>query len=162
MLLNEVRECTEVIRELLREIPSDRVILSSHCSDCTQDCVQILTLSAEEPDVPDLLVLNHGCTQCDQVIRRNDLIQVSAMRPTGNDPVCNLLKAENLNSYLGAPVHDLEGEPIAALSLSTHLPRIWSQNEISKLKLAAATLRTLLFDAHDGGWRAALQLCDTR
>lgn len=162
MLLNEVRECTDVIRELLREVPADRVILSGRCADLNQNCIQILTLSAEDLETPDFLVLNQGCTQCDQVVRRNDMINISCMRPMGGDPVCSLLKAENLISYLGVPVHDLEGEPIAALSLSTHLPRIWSQNEVAALKLAAATLRSLLFDAQDGGWREALQLRDTR
>lgn len=156
----EFLECLCVLSDLADCMAVDRVVLASPCR--SNRSLQVLTISAGDPENPDVLTLPFRSDLSSQVMIRNEVLRLSEVRDVQGFQSCSLMTAEELTAFMGAPVQDSYGEPVACLSVATHLPRIWSAQEAETLILAAATLRSMLFDTNNTTWHDALHFGDTQ
>lgn len=154
-MVKDYRECKDALRQLRRTLPVDRVILACSCD--WEGCFQALVIRDPAPDAPVTLATCETGPAFQQVILTNRSLKISGQRflPGVRDRG-SLLRKEDQRAFISVPVCDPCGTPIACLSLTTRLPRIWSRCEEEDLAFVAAMLRSMLFDAPSDSWHTAI------
>ena len=98
-------------------------------------------------DEVEFLQLSGSCMPCTDVIRTGQIASIPAIRLTLAGSGCGFMRAEGLNSYLGAPIPSHSGVCIGALAVEAVEERIWSLSEIKEIRrlgiVAADAIRTI-------------------
>ena len=80
--------------------------------------------------------VDHGTTCCAAVVKTAAPVVIDDTNDLSNGPICPMMQAEGLKSYLGVPVF-LNGVAIGALEVMHRHPNPWKKRDIlSLIKLA--------------------------
>ena len=98
-------------------------------------------------DEVEFLQISDTSMPCSDVIRTGQAASIPAVRLTLAGRGCGFMRAEGLNSYLGAPIPANRGTIIGALAVQAMEERIWSRSEFDEIRrlgiVAADSIRSI-------------------
>ena len=131
----------QIMETAAAETGADCISLTLPCQ--TRSRVRVFARGPTLPNTLDFVTVPAQDSLCQRVIRTGLPVQGHPRSGGTSHGRCGMMMAEGLTSYLGYPILDRNAFPVAAMSIMTHMPRIWSRADRNRLDRLVRLIETL-------------------